>query len=170
MICPNCGHDNLPGAEECAQCMQDLTHLDRPSAQDRIEKALLEEPVSVLPPARPVTVRPTETVRQAVQTMVENSVGAVLVVGDGGKLLGIFSERDVLNRLAGLHDQYEELPVSHFMTPDPETVSADDKLAFALHKMDGGGYRHLPVMADGIPQGIISVRDILRYVSQLCFE
>lgn len=170
MICPNCGHDNLPGAEECAQCMQDLTHLDRPCAQDRIERALMEEPVHSLQPARPVSVRPTTTVRQAVQIMVENSVGAVLVLGDGGKLLGIFSERDVLNRLAGLRDQYEELPVSHFMTPDPETVSADDKIAFALHKMDGGGYRHLPVMAAGKPQGIISVRDILRFVSQLCFE
>lgn len=170
MICPNCGHDNLPGAEECAQCMQDLTHLDRPMAQDRIERALMEEPVASLNPVRPVSVRPTTTVRQAVQVMVEHNVGAVLVVGDGGRLLGIFSERDVLNRLAGLRDQYEELPVSHFMTPDPETVSAEDKIAFALHKMDGGGYRHLPVMAEGKPQGIISVRDILRYVSELCRE
>jgi CBS domain-containing protein len=170
MICPHCGHDNLPGAEECANCFQDLTHLDRPAAVDRIERALLEETVAALPPAHPVTVRPTATVRQAVQILVENNVGAVLVVGDGQKLLGIFSERDVLNRVAGLCEQYEELPVSHFMTPDPETISAEDTLAFALHKMDGGGYRHLPVLAEGRPVGIISVRDILRFIDGLCRE
>jgi CBS domain-containing protein len=170
MICPHCGYDNLPGAEECAECLQDLTYLDRPVGHDRIERALMDDVVAALNPAKPVTVRTTTTVRQAVQTMIEHNVGAVLVVGDGNRLLGIFSERDVLTKVAGLRDQYEELPVSHFMTSNPETVAPHDKLAFALHKMDGGDYRHLPVVASGKATGIISVRDILSYVSNRCGE
>jgi len=170
MICPHCGYDNLPGAEECAQCLQDLTHLDRPVGHNRIERALLDDPVASVQPAKAVTVKPGTTVRQAVQTMIEHNVGAVLVVGDANRILGIFSERDVLLRVAGLRDQYEDLPVSHFMTNDPETVSAEDKLAFALFKMDGGGYRHLPVLAPGKPPGMISVRDLLRHVMSLCLE
>ena len=54
------------------------------------------------------------------------------------------------------------------MTPDPETASESDPLAFALHKMDGGGYRHLPVLRDGKPVGMISVRDLLKHITSLC--
>jgi CBS domain-containing protein len=54
------------------------------------------------------------------------------------------------------------------MTRDPETVVATDTLAFALHKMDSGGYRHLPVLAEGRPVGVISVRDMLHHFTRLC--
>ena len=54
------------------------------------------------------------------------------------------------------------------MTAKPETVTAKDTLAFALHKMDVGGYRHLPVLHDGMPAGVISVRDMLRHITRMC--
>jgi CBS domain-containing protein len=169
VICPNCGYDNLPGSEECGGCLQDLTHLDRPAPQDRVERAFMDDPVAVMNPAKPVTVWATTTVREAIQTMVTHQVGALLVVGDGNRLVGIFSERDVLMRVVGLGAPYEDLPVSMFMTPNPETVTLEDKLAFALHKMDGGDYRHLPVLKEGRPVGVISVRDFLRYfVTNFC--
>jgi CBS domain-containing protein len=168
MICPNCGHDNLPGSEECTSCLQDLTQLDRPTAHDRVERSLMEDPVSALRPRKPVTVRPTATVREAMQTMLARDLGALLVVDGAGKLLGILSERDLLVKVAGLHDDYADLPVEHFMTPQPETVTDEDTLAFALHKMDIGGYRHLPVLSEGKPAGVISVRDLLRHITRLC--
>jgi len=56
------------------------------------------------------------------------------------------------------------------MTPNPETVTSGDTLAFALGKMDAGGYRHLPVVAGGKPVGVISVRDVLRHVTDVCPE
>ena len=49
-------------------------------------------------------------------------------------------------------------------------MTATDKLAFALLKMDVGGYRHLPVVKDGKPAGVISVRDLLRHITRLCNE
>jgi CBS domain-containing protein len=170
MICPTCGQDNLPGSEECSSCLQDLTQLDRPTAQNRIERSLMEDPVSTLSPKPPVTVLPTTTVFEALKLLLDRDLGALLVVDKERRLLGIFSERDLLYRIAGLHENYSGLPVQQFMTPNPETVTASDTLAFALHKMDVGGYRHMPVLHKGLPVGVISVRDMLRYITRLCKE
>jgi CBS domain-containing protein len=170
MICPTCGTDNLPGNETCDNCQQDLTPLDRPTANNRVERSLMEDPVSALRPRTPVTVAASALVRDAIATMLEHDLGAVLVVATDGKLVGILSERDLLKKVAVLPDPYEDLNVEDVMTAGPETVTATDTLAFALHKMDIGGYRHMPVLADGKPSGVISVRDLLRHITRLCKE
>jgi CBS domain-containing protein len=148
----------------------DLTQLDQPRPHDRVERRLVEDPVSLLQPRKPITLRPTATIREAIKTMLDQDVGALLVVDDTGKLLGIFSERDLLTRVAGLTPAYAELAVSQFMTANPETASPTDTMAFALHKMDVGGYRHLPIVEDDRPIGVISVRDMLRFITRLCKE
>ena len=168
MICPHCNHDNLPGSEECSNCRNDLTQLDRPTAQDRVERSLTENPVSALPLRQPVTLPQSATVGQAIETMLAHNLGALLVVDEAGRLVGIFSERDLLTKVAGIHEDYAGRPVREFMTPDPETVREDDTLAFALHKMDVGGYRHVPLVKDGQPVGVLSVRDMLRHITRLC--
>jgi CBS domain-containing protein len=168
MICPTCGWDNLPGNEECVNCQQDLTPLDRPMASNRVERCLMEETVAALHPKKPITIRPTTQLHSAIQAMLACDIGSLLVTADDGKLLGILSERDLLTKVAGLHEHYAHLPARDFMTPNPETVDAGDTLNFVLHKMDCGGYRHLPVMTDGKPHGVISVRDMLRYIVKLC--
>lgn len=106
----------------------------------------------------------------AIQLMLDRGVGALLVVEADGRLAGILTERDFLTKVAGQPD-YASLPVESFMTRNPETVSRDDSLAFALGKMDAGGYRHMPVVSSAAcPSGVISVRDILRHVTRLCHE
>ncbi len=170
MICPTCGCDNLPGNEECANCQQDLTPLDRPAAQNRVERSLMEDTVGGLRPSPPVTIALTASIAEAIQAMLTHNLGAVLVVDDDGKLVGILSERDLLKKVAILPDPYAELYVEDVMTAAPETVTADDRLAFALHKMDVGGYRHLPVLNGDKPSGVVSVRDMLRHITRLCKE
>jgi CBS domain-containing protein len=168
MICPTCNYDNLPGSEQCANCLNDLTHLDLPEAHDRVERSLMHDPVLVLRPRPAVVLPAAATVGQAIQTMLEHNIGALPVVDADGRLLGILSERDLLLRVAGLVDDYAGRPVREFMTPGPETVRESDTLDFVLHKMDGGGYRHLPVLRDGRVLGMISVRDVLRHITRLC--
>src|ERR1700719_720264 len=124
MICPWCNENNLPGADLCGNCLQDLTQLDRPVAHDRIERSLMEDPVRALRPHRPVTIEPTATIGDAVQAMLTHNLGALLVVDQEGKLLGMFSERDLLTKVAGQHEPYAELPVRQFMTPMPETINS----------------------------------------------
>ena len=58
MICPSCGHDNLPGNETCSHCQQSLTALDLPCAGSRVEKSLMHDQVTVLPPKPVITIRP----------------------------------------------------------------------------------------------------------------
>src|SRR5581483_10220853 len=107
MICPNCGHDNLPGSEECSRCTQDLTQLDLPVAQNRVERSLMEDPVQALQPRAPITIRPSATLRDAFQLLISENLGSVLVVDDDGKLVGILSERDLLTKVAGKVSSYD---------------------------------------------------------------
>jgi CBS domain-containing protein len=166
MICPTCDYDNLPGSELCWNCQNDLTQLDRPAAQDRVERSLMNDQVLALQPKRPVTISPTASVGQAMGVMLASNIGAAPVVDDAGRLVGIFSERDLMNR--AIEPGYAERLVKDLMTTNPVTVRESDPLAFALHKMDSGGYRHLPVLRDGNLVGMISVRDMLRHITRLC--
>jgi CBS domain-containing protein len=168
MICPSCGHVNLPGNEECDNCRQDLTPLDRPTAANCVERSLMEDTVGMLRPKKPITIRATTALKSAMQAMLAGDIGALLVTDNAGKLLGILSERDLLTKVAGLREPFAHLPAGEFMTPNPETVNIGDTLNFALHKMDAGGYRHLPVLRDGKPLGVVSVRDMLKHITNLC--
>ena len=168
MICPHCSYDNLPGSEQCENCLADMTQLDRPVAQDRVERSLMEDTVSQLAPRRAITLAPTAPVREAIDVLLTHNIGAVLIVNNAGKLLGIFSERDLLTKVADPAGDHLDRPVLDFMTANPETVRPTDTLAFVLHQMDVGGYRHLPVLKDGQPLGMISVRDMLRHMTRLC--
>jgi CBS domain-containing protein len=146
----------------------DMTQLDRPVAQNRLERILMEDPVSALKPRAAVVTCLRATVGAALDRMLQANLGALLVVDDDGKLCGIFSERDLLTRVAGLHEPWEAVPIADVMTHNPETVQLSDTLDLALQKMDVGGYRHLPVVADGKPVGVISVRDMMRHLTRLC--
>ena len=66
MICPHCGHENIQGEAECAACLQDLTHLDEPTADSALERLLMEDPVRNLAPAAPVSVSPDTPVRNRI--------------------------------------------------------------------------------------------------------
>jgi CBS domain-containing protein len=168
MICPACNENNLPGLDLCRNCSQDLTQLDRPVAHDRVERSLMDDTVSLLRPRPAVTAPPEASVAEAIRLMVERNIGTVLVTDRGGGLLGIFSERDLLLKVAGTYEDQAGRPVREFMTCRPETVRESDSLAFALHKMDCGDYRHLPVLRDGKLLGVISVRDLLRHITRIC--
>jgi CBS domain-containing protein len=164
MRCPACDHPNPPGVDECERCQTPLSTLDVPTPHGPIERSLLNDPVSVLDPRPPVTVSVKAELGEAIRAMIDERVGALLVTGPGGELVGILTERDFLTKVAG-EDGYKQLPVARFMTAAPETVAPHDILAAALAKMDTGGYRHLPVVADGKPVGVISVRDVLRHLT-----
>jgi CBS domain-containing protein len=169
MICPTCGWDNLPGNEHCTNCRQDLTLLYRPCAGNRVERSLMEDSVAALDLRPPTTVLAHTTVRQATALMLERNVGALLVIDERGLLIGIFSERDLLKKIAGIHALYADMPVRSFMTK-PVTLAPTASLALALHKMDGGGYRHVPIVAAGKPVAVVSVRDMLRHITRLCSD
>jgi CBS domain-containing protein len=166
MLCPHCSHENIPGADECANCKNDLTYFDQPAiaAGSAVERALMGQAVRTLRPPAPISVSPSTPLRDVIQTLIDKRIGCALVV-DGNELVGIFTERDVLMTIAGREQELGGDAVREWMTPNPETVEEDDSIAFAIHKMDLGGYRHLPVMEGCEPVGVISIRDVVRHLS-----
>lgn len=162
MKCPGCGFENVSGIDECQDCGTSLTGLDAKGTD--IEQSLAAHPISALCPREPICVSPETPVGEVIRKMAEQRQGCVLVESDA-RLVGVFSDRDVLNRVAAETTNFEQ-PVSRFMTTNPTTVKQRDSIGFALQTMDLGGYRHLPIVnSSNIAVGLLSARDILRYLS-----
>jgi CBS domain-containing protein len=106
-----------------------------------------------------LSIEPGETITEVAQRMVERNVGAVLVL-DGGRLVGIMTERDLMRAVArGLHG---DAVVAEYMTKDPETIEPDDTTQHAAVLMIHGGYRHLPVVEGDDVVGMLSIRDLMQ--------
>ncbi|HOJ58861.1 MAG TPA: CBS domain-containing protein [bacterium] len=135
---------------------------------EEIKRSIMEDKLSVLKPTLSVRIAPDTPVKEVIHTMVDKKIGAVLIVEEG-RLVGIFSERDVLKRVALRYNEVAGRPIREFMTPNPEALSINHSLAFTLNRMDVGGYRHIPVTDDQkYPTGIVAARDILRYLDHKC--
>lgn len=128
-----------------------------------LDSSTLHLPIKHLRGRKPLTMNPDATVVDAVDLMRKKNIGCVLLT-ENKKLCGIFTERDVLLKVAGTK-KYASMKLSEVMTPDVEAFQADDNIAFALNAMHVGGYRHVPVVDhDGIPIAVISVKDIIAFI------
>lgn len=163
MICPYCSYDNIQGVDTCSECLMDLRILDEPKGETPIEDALIRERVTGLDPKKAIMVSPETSIADAIATLVDKNIGCVLV-GEEGRVVGIFSERDVLLRVSHRMEEVGERPVSEFMTTDVSMLDEGTRLAFALKEMSSGDFRHLPLTRDERLSGIVSLRDFLGLV------
>jgi CBS domain-containing protein len=107
-----------------------------------------------------VSVGPGETACDGARRMAEARCGSVLVMDDG-RMLGIFTERDLLVRVVAEGRDAARTPLAEVMTAGPETIGADEPVGEAVRRMDEGGLRHLTVVeGDGRVLGVLSTRDI----------
>ncbi len=165
ILCPYCQAENIEGVDDCEQCNQPLTEMSVRVPTSSVEADLLRDRIERLWPKSPSTVTPESTVGEVLKKMVSETIGCVMVV-DKGKLVGIFSERDALMKINTDAPRLMNQPISQFMTSEPVTLETNDKIAFALHKMNIGGYRHVPILFEKKLAGVISIRDILRYLTE----
>jgi len=101
------------------------------------------------------------TVAEAVRLMASNNVGIVNVL-DGERLVGVFSERDVVQRVVDRGLDPERTAVEDVMTTEIVVADADEDYQSAMHKMDQANVRHLPVVREGHLLSMISIRDLMR--------
>lgn len=101
---------------------------------------------------------PHAAVREAVRLMAERRIGAILVMEAGG-LAGIFTERDIVNRVVAAGRDPDGTELAEVMTPNPRTIESAAPALTALRVMQNGQFRHLPVMRNGRLSGILSLRD-----------
>jgi CBS domain-containing protein len=161
MRCPSCGTENYQGEDVCVACGASLTTMDTPEDPGAFQGRLLGEHLDELDLAEPAVVGPDDSVATALARMQECGTDYVLVLTDG-HLVGIFTERDAVLKLA--EKRPSAFDVRDVMTPDPVVLRHDDSLAVAIHKMAVGGFRHIPVMEGERPLAVVAAPDIFTHV------
>ena len=141
---------------------------ERAADAARLGAAILHQPIRALATLRPaVCVAPNASVRVAIERMNQSGTGCVLVE-EARRLVGIFTERDVLTKIVGSAVDIDRTTVERVMTRDPECLSPEDRAAYALNKMSVGGFRHIPLVDDnGHPVGVVSMRNVVDYIADL---
>jgi CBS domain-containing protein len=133
-----------------------------------IERAISDEDIRALGLGPAISVRSDTSLYDTVQTLQREHIGCVLVTDEQGKLQGIFTERDLLAKVALRSLDWKAERVSDYMTRDPETLHPDDRIAWALKLMHIGGYRHVPLTDQaGRPVGVVSIKDIVDFIVDL---
>jgi len=166
LLCPYCEQEVIEGADACDACGQSLTESHLPAPANSVEWALLKDRVSLFQERQPLFVSPTMPVREVLRLLAANRVGCV-VVAEQRKVVGIFTERDALLKLGDRAAELGDRPIADFMTAQVESLPPTAKIAFAVHRMDHGGYRHVPVTnPQGEAIGMFSVREILDYLTK----
>ncbi len=140
----------------------------RERSLEESDSRLLEQPIRSLPNLRaPLCLAPTTSLAATIGAMRSARTGCVLVVIEG-QLCGIFTEHDVLTRIVGEALDLNARTVRDFMTPNPETLTADDAIVWALNKMAVGGFRHVPLVDEhGRAVGIVAMPNVVEYLADL---
>lgn len=130
-----------------------------------IAAKLAEVKISRLPLRPPPLVERNASIRETVEAMKAKHLGCALVC-DRGKLVGLFTERDLLNKVIGEQVSYSSA-VEHFMTPDPAKLSLDASVITAMRVMRDGDYRNIPLVnSEGKAAGVVTVRDLVVYFAE----
>ncbi|MBI4348293.1 MAG: CBS domain-containing protein [Elusimicrobia bacterium] len=164
MKCPDCGHVNLPGEEDCSACHAPIAVLSTPQPKQGMQKRILEGSVRDLQPHDAANLGVDATLEQAVKLMREKKVGCVLVM-KGDALAGILTERDLLLK-SDLASDISRVQVADVMRPNPECIREEEPLAYAFNKMSLHGMHHLAVRRSDGRLAVVSARDLLRYLCE----
>jgi len=162
VICPVCRFGNFPGDDTCANCGADLWNADTPQSITSFQGKLLGMHLDELGAPAPNVVDIGISVDDALASMRRDGADCLLIT-DGGVLVGIFTDRDAVLKLAGR--QTAGLAIADVMTHDPVVLRSGDPVAVAIHKMAVGGFRHVPIVKDGAPVGVVSARDVFRHLA-----
>lgn len=169
MKCSTCGLENLQGVERCEQCLHSLMQRDLPRSKkdDALQTVMMAAPISDLITGKDLLVANTSDNLQKIVEILRNEKKDCVLIYKKKKLVGIISYRDILLKAAGIDTDLSGIKAEAVMTPNPEYVKKDDPIAYVVNKMAMGGFRHVPVLQDdGTPLTIISIKDVLGYLSK----
>lgn len=131
------------------------------------QHSLTSDTLSDLMTPDPITVPQTASLEEAITRMRDKSVSSLLITDDDGKLVGIFTELDVLRRVACLITDLSAAEVRDFMTPNPSTLTENYPIANALHMMALHHYRHIPIVdEENRPVGLMSFTDVVKFIKK----
>ena len=166
MNCPSCGHENIDGIDRCENCLASFRQLDIPSsdAAEGLALSVMENNLSRLDQDETIAVAPDTPALDVTHLMKNSNSGCALVV-EGGKLVGIFTEHDVLKKVNSAGD-LASATVKDLMSRNPETLHEEDSVAEALNKMSLGRYRHVPFKRIDGTYAVASIKSVLKYIAK----
>ena len=139
-----------------------LAHQEESEMKEAIK---IQDPISAMTLSEPIIIDLGTNLRHVLDKMQENKINCILTLEDG-ILGGILTERDILLKVTGKGFDLDLTTIDEFITPNPESVTPDDPLAYALNKMYIGGFRNVPVVNDELyPIGIIGINDIIASIA-----
>ncbi len=162
MICPVCRFGNFPGDDTCANCGADLWSADTPQQATTFRGQLLGLHLDELGAPEPHLIDVGASIDEAIRRMQADGADCLLVT-EAGALVGIFTDRDAILKVAGRPSA--GLTIGDVMTPDPVILRSGDPVAVAIHKMAVGGFRHVPIVDRGEATGVVSARDVFRHLA-----
>jgi CBS domain-containing protein len=162
MVCPVCRFGNFPGDDTCANCGADLWNVDTPQGVTTFRGKLLGMHLDELGAPEPKLIDAGASVEEAIGRMRTEGIDCLLVT-DAGVLVGIFTDRDAILKVAGR--PITRRKIGEVMTHDPVILRSGDPVAVAIHKMAVGGFRHVPIVKGGVPIGVVSARDVFRHLA-----
>jgi CBS domain-containing protein len=163
VICPVCHWQNFLGEDVCENCGADLTSSDTPQPATAFHGALLGKHLDDLGAPRPKLVDISAPVGEVIAAMQAEGLDSVLVTDDGN-LVGIFTDRDAVLKVAGGKSDPRRA-IGELMTADPVVLRREDPVAVAINKMAVGGFRHVPIVDRGMPIGVVSAKDVFRHIA-----
>ena len=130
-----------------------------------MNKVLKSEKIQSLRLRTAVSLERSTPLKKVLDAMRVNKTGAVVIV-DNKKIVGIFTERDAMTRV--VEQKIDgNTPIEKLMTPDPKVLRMEDSVADVIQLMNKGGYRHIPLVdSQGEIQGMVTVRDIIKYLAE----
>lgn len=172
IICPVCGHKNIPGSSLCENCQSDSVLLAyklslRPVTETRIEMAILNDSLKELGTDETIALEVSleMSVKEVVKKMIESKKSSAVIVGTDKSIKGIFTERSLILRVGNQLPLNVDKPIKEAMLKKPVILNKDDSVAYALHEMFVGGYSY--AIIDDDPIRVVNIRDILSYIVEL---
>jgi len=130
-----------------------------------LARSVMEDNLNQLEQEATITVQPDAPAIDVMRKMKTVNSGCALVL-NGDKLIGIFTEHDVLHRMFGQDSSPRDIAVSELMTHNPESLRETDSVAAALSKMSLGRYRHIPVARKDGSYSVTSIKSVLKYIAK----
>lgn len=131
-----------------------------------VDQRFLAKSTGFLNPPDPITINANESIKTGIKLLQESKIGCLVIIDEQKKIIGIFSERDVLLKVSLSALNLDNTKISEVMTKNPQTANMTSSIAFILNMMSHGGYRNVPIVDnENYPVGIVNVKHIVDYIA-----
>jgi CBS domain-containing protein len=161
--CPDCGHENILGTDECDSCGAALARVEELKPRTGIEKRIIEGAVGDLSPRHAVSLGPDDSALAAIERMRHHKIGCVLIEKDG-RYLGMISEREILYHAPLAKTDLARTKLRSLVWSDSGCLNDTDELAWAFNRMALSAHLHIAVKLSKGGMGVVSARDLLKYL------